>query len=111
MAKEKVSMKQKWTCDGCGLVKEYEVITPAQSELQDILSWITLVKGVLIGGQPVTLQLDAHSKECVSKCCDKFDQIEIDENRRVLEATRASEGKIDEIDLNSLRVSSGELKN
>jgi hypothetical protein len=111
MAKEKISVKQRFTCDGCGYEKVFETATPTQGEIQEILSWITVVRAIQIAGEAVTLHLDAHTKECLPLVADKFDAIEIEQNRRVMQQLRDSEKQIDRIDLASLRTSSGETKN
>lgn len=110
MAKEKTSLKNKMICDICGFEKEFEFYSPTPAELQELLGWTVLVKGLMVAGQPITLQLDAHSKQCVMNAPDKFDQIEVEKNREVLEQLRQSEGRLDNIDLNSLRVQN-EVKN
>jgi len=93
MSKEMVSQRVKQTCDGCGLVKETEMVgVDEQSLVAEIQTWYQVGRKVLRNGQLGQISVDACSLACVPAAAIK------------LALPSPQDEPADNIDLASLRV-------
>lgn len=94
MSQELVSQRIKRTCEGCGGVKEWELVNAPDSAAQEMQQYYTIIREVFseAEGRFVKLAVQACSLPCVAVAALKL-------------ATPLADEPTDNIDLGSLRAS------
>lgn len=72
MSQRVVSQKIERTCEGCGAIKVYELMSSSDSELQELQNWYTIVREVYYQGQLAKLMVQACSPNCISAAAAKL---------------------------------------
>jgi hypothetical protein len=65
MAKEVTSQKLKYTCDGCGLVKEWEVMNAKPEVIKEMQEWYEVGRKVIFRDQLIALASQACGIACI----------------------------------------------
>lgn len=65
MSKEITSQKLKYTCEGCGAVKEWELVNATPTIFAEMQEWFEIGRKVVLEGQLVTIVNQACSLACI----------------------------------------------
>lgn len=94
MSQEMTSQKMKRTCEGCGIIKEWELVGMQVSTIQEMQEWYTVIREVFVDGQFMKIMVQACSLACVPPAAIK------------LALPQIAEEPPDDIDLTALREAS-----
>lgn len=93
MSQEMISQRIKRTCEGCGLVKEWELIGMGEETILEMQNWYVVIREVFFDGRFTKIMVQSCSLACVPAAAIK------------LALPRLAEEPADDIDLESLRAS------
>jgi hypothetical protein len=93
MSQEMISQKIRRTCEGCGVVKEWELIGMGEETIIEMQNWYTIIREVFFDGKFEKIMVQACSLACTPAAAIK------------LALPKVAEEPSDDIDLASLRAS------
>ena len=65
MSQKMISQKVQRTCDGCGVVTEYELINASAADEESLQNWYTVIREVAVDGQWVKIMVQTCSLACI----------------------------------------------
>lgn len=65
MSQQVISQKIQRTCDGCGVVKEWELVNAGEKIIEEMQEWRTVVREVFMDGHFVKVMVQACSSTCL----------------------------------------------
>jgi hypothetical protein len=75
MSQEMVSQKLQRTCDGCGLVKVWEMVNIQErpEQIEEMQAWYTVVREVFMPGEGfIKMMVQTCSADCLNKAAEKL---------------------------------------
>lgn len=93
MSQDIISQKIKRTCEGCGTVKEWELVGMQEDTIKEMQDWYTIIREVYAEGHFVKVMVQACSLACTPVAAVK------------LALPKMEDEPADNIDLASLRAS------
>jgi hypothetical protein len=72
MTQVMISHKYKKTCDGCGLVKEYEMVEPSEAQIVEMTEWFTVIREFFDGQHFIKAIVQACNLQCVPAAAVKL---------------------------------------
>jgi hypothetical protein len=93
MSQTVISQKIQRTCDGCGIVKEYELVDMRDTTIVEMQDWYTVIREVFFQGEFRKIMVQACSLACTPAAAVK------------LALPKVQDEPVDNIDLASLRTS------
>lgn len=91
MSQEITSQKIKRVCEGCGVVKEWELVGMQEDTVKEMQEWYTIIREVFVDGRFVKIMVQACSLACTPVAAVK------------LALPKMEDEPADNIDLASLR--------
>ena len=72
MTQELISQRIKRTCEGCGQVKEWELVEAPDADIVSMSEWCTAIREIPHEGKFIKLVVQACSLACVNKAAEKL---------------------------------------